>query len=404
MERLKDKKFLIIAAVLLVAVVAYFVLGKAPEQAKPAAPLPEVATQTLAPAPLTKKIVLSGETKSFADIKVAPKYAGRVLEVRADLGDHVQTGDVLLIMDTAELDLEIRQNQAQTDGSNAESHVTKTTFEENLLSLETSHRIAQTRLERKRHLYSLGAISRDEFETAESEFKAKDALYQAAVREREFFDGTPASVLAKEYAAKKNKYATEVLEQKREEMVLRAAFPGVISYRAADVGAYLGAGQEVFRLVDNSQINVDVIVGENDVTHIQEGSEIPVFIDSLGKEYLGKITFVSSTMEADARGYLVRISLDNPDESIKAGLFARGELNLIQKQAALFLPKDAIIKRIGKVYVYVVEGESVRMQEVKTGLINDQEEEIIEGLQAGDTVAISNLDRLKDGSKIKIKE
>ena len=185
-------------------------------------------------------------------------------------------------------------------------------------------------------------------------------------------------------------------------MFIRAPRSGVIGYRNVEVGSYLTAGSKVLTLVDNSHLYVDCTLSENDAALLTTGMPVNVTIDAMGATYNGKVVYVSPAMSDESKSYSVRISLDVAKGNIKAGLFARTSLDILQRRDTLFAPKDALLSKNGKttVFVYNPDTETVEEREITIGLINDDEVEILTGINEGEIVAVSSIDRLKNGGRV----
>ena len=185
-------------------------------------------------------------------------------------------------------------------------------------------------------------------------------------------------------------------------MIIRAPRGGVIGYRDVEVGSFLSAGSKILTLIDNSHLYVDCSLSENDAALLSTGLPVSVTIDALGATYSGKIVYVSPGMGAGTKSYVARISLDIAKGDIKAGLFARTSVDILQRKDTLFAPKDAVLTKNGitTVFVYNHEDGTVEEREVKIGLINDEEVELLSGVKEGDEVVITNLDRMKNGGKV----
>ena len=347
-----------------------------------------------------RHIALSGQTVADAHITLAPKYSGRITAVQAKLGDHVKAGDVLMVQDTGDLDWSIRQNQAAAQAAAADAVEAEATYNANYIKTQNAYEIERMKYERNAYLFSIGAISQETLDSVKEEYMTSKAAYEALDNQS---DGSsmPASVASKQYTADKNSYAAKGLEKQREDMYLIAPRDGVIGYRAAEVGALAAAGTKVFELVDNSHVYVDCSLSENDAAVLETGMDVDVTIDALGQSYTGKLVYVSPAMDDSAKTYTVRISLDEDKSAIKAGLFARSQIDILQRPQTLFVPKEAVINKNGRVTVFVVRpDQTVEERDVRIGLLNDTQEEIISGLADGDVVALSNQDRLKDGMTV----
>ena len=351
-------------------------------------------------ADMMRHIALSGQTVADAHITLAPKYSGRITAVQAKLGDHVKAGDVLMVQDTGDLDWSIRQNQAAAQAAAADAVEAEATYNANYIKTQNAYEIERMKYERNAYLFSIGAISQETLDSVKEEYMTSKAAYEALDNQS---DGSsmPASVASKQYTADKNSYAAKGLEKQREDMYLIAPRDGVIGYRAAEVGALAAAGTKVFELVDNSHVYVDCSLSENDAAVLETGMDVDVTIDALGQSYTGKLVYVSPAMYESAKTYTVRISLDEDRSAIKAGLFARSQIDILQRPQTLFVPKEAVINKNGRVTVFVVRpDQTVEERDVRIGLLNDTQEEIISGLADGDVVALSNQDRLKDGMTV----
>ena len=274
------------------------------------------------------------------------------------------------------------------------------TYNANYIKTQNAYEIERMKYERNAYLFSIGAISQETLDSVKEEYMTSKAAYEALDNQS---DGSsmPASVASKQYTADKNSYAAKGLEKQREDMYLIAPRDGVIGYRAAEVGALAAAGTKVFELVDNSHVYVDCSLSENDAAVLETGMDVDVTIDALGQSYTGKLVYVSPAMDDSAKTYTVRISLDEDKSAIKAGLFARSQIDILQRPQTLFVPKEAVINKNGRVTVFVVRpDQTVEERDVRIGLLNDTQEEIISGLADGDVVALSNQDRLKDGMTV----
>ena len=386
----------------LLAIALYFYMGMGKDNMqKVRRNSPVVEVQEVVRADMGRHIVLSGQTVADASISLAPKYNGRITAVYADLGDWVEEGQILMVQDLEDLDISIAQNAAAAGAARADVRETAATYNANLSSKKNAYELASAKYERQKYLFSIGAISQDKLDSVEAEYSAAKAAYEVLANQQA--GGMAAAIESKELLAAKQEHATEALEKQRSDMILRAPRSGIIAYRNAEVGAMAAAGTKAFTLVDNGHINVDCTIGENDAAILQAGMEVNVTIDALGKDFLGKIIFVSPAMDEDSKSYRVRVSLDNPDNTVKAGLFAHTAVDILQRPQTIFVPQSAVLTRNGEQYVFVLrEDGMVERRVVKIGLLNDVSEEILEGLAEGEKVVLTNQDKLQDGMKVKV--
>lgn len=360
---------------------------------------PVVKVVTVNRADMMRHIDLSGQTVADANIPLAPKYTGRVTAVNVKLGDEVKKGEVLMVQDTGDLDISIAQNAAAAGAAQADAREATASYDANYLKARNDLELEQSKYERNQYLFSIGAISQDTLDKVKQEYLASKAAFDILADQVQ--GGSAASVESKQYTAEKSERATDALRHQREDMYLRAPRDGIIGYRNVEVGAIVSAGTKVLSLVDNSHMNVDCTLSENDAAILKTGLAVKVTIDAMGTDYDGEIVYVSPAMDESSKTYQVRIELADSADDIKAGLFAHTAIDILQRRATLCVPKEAVLSRNGKQTVFVVCPDgTVEEREVKIGLMNDAEEEILDGIEDGDTVVVTNQDKLQDGKSV----
>lgn len=398
-----DRRKAVVASVACLAVLAlalYGFLGKSAKQkVKTGGGKPLVKVVTVTRADMMRHIDLSGQTVADANIPLAPKYTGRATEVRAKLGDTVEAGDVLMVQDTGDLDISIAANDAATGAARADAREARASYDANYIKARNDLELEQSKYERNQYLYSIGAISQDTLDKVKQEYLASKATFDVLADQVQ--DGDAASVQSKVYTADKAEHATDALRRQREDMYLRAPRAGVIGYRNVEAGEIVSAGTKVFSLVDTSHLNVDCTLAESDAAILKPGMDVQVTVDALGEDYAGKIVYVSPAMDDTSKTYQVRIELETDDDAMKAGLFARTAIDILQRRATLCVPKEALLSRNGRQTLFVVgEDGKVESRDIKVGLMNDAEVEILDGIEPGDTVVVTNQDKLQDGKKV----
>lgn len=389
---------------LLLVIALYFYIGAGKDKGPGVRRnIPEVQVQEVVRADMQRHIVLSGQTVADASINLAPKYSGRIAEVYVNLGDYVEEGQVLMVQDLGDLDISIAQNSAAASAAWADAREAAAAYNANIISKRNAYELAKAKYERQKYLFSIGAISQDTLDSVEQEFSASRAAYEVLANQVD--SGGAAAVQSKELTAQKQEHATEALQKQREDMMLRAPRSGIIAYRNAEVGALATAGTKAFTLVDNRHINIDCNIGENDAAILRPGMLVKITIDALGRDFSGKIVFVSPAMEEGTKSYQVRLSLEDGDDTVKAGLFAHTAVDILQRPQTIFVPQSAVLSRNGQQYVFVLLPDgTVEQRTVKIGLLNDEAEEIIEGLSVGEKVVLTNQDKLQTGMKVKVAE
>jgi multidrug efflux pump subunit AcrA (membrane-fusion protein) len=363
---------------------------------------PAVDTYVVERKDMLRRISLYGQTVSEAHIDIAPKYTGRITAVNVSLGQKVNAGDVLIVQDTGDLELSIAQNNAATRQAEADAKESESSYNATYQKEQADYERTRTKYERYQALYEQGAISKESLDTVYQEMVNSKAALDTLLNQTMSGD-VPASVESKRAAMEKSKRATNSLEKQQADLILRAPRAGTIGYRNAEVGAMATAGQKVLELVDNSKIYIDCQISEQDVAAVKTGAKVNVAIESLGNSYAGTIIYVSPATDSTTKSYTARIGLDATDELIKGGMFGRTQIEVLQRPQTLFVPKESVVEKNGKISLFIIDSENKAQERlVKLGLRNDIEVEILEGLQEGDRVAVTNLARLKNDLVVEV--
>ena len=360
----------------------------------------EVHTKVLAPEPMYKTVTLFGQTSAAAKINVVNKYAGMITEVHKDLGDKVSVGDVLAQQDLKDINIQIDRAEADFKSYDAYTERYDATFQSNFAKYQSDYNLKKTNFDRYTELFKKGAVSKLALDEAEQQMLSAKANLESLTNQK-LYDGKPAYVAQRAERAEQRRNSKLLLENQREDMTIRAPREGIISFRNAEAGNYVQAGTHLFTIVDNSALNLNCYVSEYDAALLNTGETVSVFVESLGKKYDGKITFVSPDKNRENKNYMVRIALDKTDGQVKSGMFARGTLRFLQKDKALFVNRSALLELNGKQYAFILgDDKKVHRKPVQSGIRNPEFAEIVSGLQAGDRVITDNITRLREGLQV----
>tara|TARA_Y100000996_G_scaffold368592_1_gene315059 strand:+ start:1008 stop:1877 length:870 start_codon:yes stop_codon:yes gene_type:complete len=181
-----------------------------------------------------------------------------------------------------------------------------------------------------------------------------------------------------------------------------APFSGVLGYTGLTEDILISNNIFIITLDDNSTIYSDIKIPENYSTSIKKGLPVKVKLSSFkDKTFLGEVDFVSSRINADTRSLLSRIKIDNTNLELISGslLEVRVKFNL---RNSLSVPDTSVMIEGDKSYVYKIDDNNIANKtQVKTGLRNDKNIEIVSGLNKGDIIVAEGLKKVRPRGKIK---
>lgn len=171
---------------------------------------------------------------------------------------------------------------------------------------------------------------------------------------------------------------------------LRALFNGQVDKNDAVVGALAVAGTPVIT-ISNNNLEIQVSIPESQIANIKVGNSADVTLDAFGNNQVFKASVVSidttTTMENGIAVYKARLKFEAENDQIKSGMTANVTIVSGTRENVVIVPNAAVIQKTGKYFVIIDKGTAGKEnREVQIGIKDDQNTEIISGLQAGEKV------------------
>ena len=351
-----NRSFVPFLSALVFAVLATGCKPAATESAKaaPAAPLSVAVTQAKR-GPITRSISLPANVRALQQATLYAKVAGYLKTVSVDRGDAVKAGEVLAEIEVPELLADAAKYQAEVTVTQA-----------------------------------------DHQRLTEALKKAPDLVVPLTVD------------------AAKGKFEMALASAKRNETLLGftkivAPFSGVVTKRWADVGALIPAAAgnsspssaAVVTLADFSKVRVEVFVPESEAPLLKPGLTAEVKVEELaGKTFVGKVTRIAWSLDETTKTMPVEIELENPDGTLRPGMFATAKIAVSQKPDALLLPTDALFVEKAKTSVFTLVDGKAKKVSVKVGFEDGKSFEVLEGVTAEAVVIVTGKLPLADGQPV----
>lgn len=287
-----------------------------------------------------------GSLRSDESVVVSAEVSGRIAKINFEEGQPVRRGDVLVQLDDSVARAELAQAQA------------------NLA-------LAQSRFDRSQRLQTAGFVSKEAREDASIALQLQEA-------------------------------SIELAKARLDKTRIVAPFDGIIGLRSISVGEYVSPGQDIAPLEAVSVLKADFRLPERHVSDIQVGQTLEINVDAMpGKLFTGKVYAVSPLIEAGGRSVLVRATVDNQQGLLFPGMFARVQL-ITSSGDALVVPETALSPSGQSQYVYRLNEGRVEQVLVQIGERREGLVEIVSGLNAGDEVTVTGLQRLRNNAPVKV--
>lgn len=339
----------ILLPILLLSAVLMAGCAKKAEEKKPSGPPAAIITVTQAQArdvPIIERAL--GEADSATAPKVGAEVAGRIVRIRAEIGDSVKKGQVLAEIDASDYASDTKKLEAQA---------------------ATQQRLA----ERYRELAAKGYISPTQLENAEAQNIAAREQHVRAV---------------------KNLSRTHIV----------SPVTGRVEQRLVSEGDWIDLGKPVFQISTSAALRVRLPFPESTASRIKPGQTVRLSTPTApGTTVEGKIAQLRPQVGGTSRSFDAIVEVNNPGDW-KPGASVDGEVVVETHVGAVTVPEISVVLRPAGTVVYVVADGKAQQRVVKTGTKGNGVVEILAGLAAGETVALDGAGFLTDKAAVTVKD
>lgn len=307
-----------------------------------------VSTAAVESALIEDRVTAVGSLMPLRQVELRPAVEGRVVEVAVSSGDEVAQGDLILRLD-----------------SRAE--------EATVAEAEATLREAQQNFDRVEELSRTNNAAQDQLEAARARLTRAEAGAEGA---------------------------RAALEDRR----LTAPFDGSLGLIDTDPGEYVDTATTVAELSDLSVVQADLALPERYFERLEPGLGVEVETPAYpGETFTGTVTVRAPLVSPNSRSFDIRAEIDNADRRLVGGMFAQSRI-VFGDYEGLAVPDDAVISEGLTSYVFTVDEDTARRQEVRLGGSVGSLTEVAEGLEEGARVVVAGWDTLSDGAPVTVSD
>lgn len=325
--------------------------------------LAKIDVTTVEPREINERVRVSGELRPVNRAAIEAKVSGTVLEVNARPGQSVERGDVLVRLETDDLQSALVQHNSNLEAARAELELAERT-------LEKTERLAER-----------GFATTAALEQAQSDVASARANVQGLSAQ------------------------SETARTALRDAELIAPFDGIVASRSIEPGESANANTELLTMVDTSVLEAEVLVSTRDIVRLEVGQRAELQVDGMEDSPVhGTVERINPVAKEGSRVVPVFIRLENTDGRLWGGMFATGSILVREEKDVLAVPQTALRgDEDGRYVLTVSEGKLVRQSvDVGPSWNGNRLVQITNGIAAGDTVLSAPLPELQAGIPVVI--
>ena len=291
-----------------------------------------------------------GSIAAVQGVTVTTEIAGTIKEINFESGAVVTNGTLLVRLDTSSEEAQLR-------------------------ALDSQAELAGINVERTRKLRADNTISQSELDTAE-------------------------------FALKQNQANADNIRATIAKKTIRAPFAGRLGIRQVNLGQFLDLGKPIVSLQSLVPVYANFSLPQQNLGQLKTGLPVRVTTDAYpGRDFTGTLTTINPDLDESTRSVTLQATLDNADQALHPGMFARISVLLPQEKDVLVIPLTAVLSAPFGDTVYVVEPGTngtltARSQLIRTGAARGDYVTVEAGLKAGDKVVSTGVFKMRNGGSV----
>jgi len=352
---------------------------------------------------IQRQVDLSGTLMAIDQAKVSSEAAGVIREIPIQIGSAVPAGAPLVVLDKREYQLALdraesalRQTRAQLGMTGPLGDSDTLPADEDIASVRNAYATyldAKASADRTQKLSERGIVSPSEMQTSETKLKVAEAAWHSA-----------SDTARGQKALLQDRRASYTLATKKlADTTVRAPFAGVVSDRPVQVGEFISERTPVATVVRVSPLKVRTGIQEKFAGVIKAGQDVQFGVESYGDTvFTGKVAYVSPALDQVMRTFTVEALVENKDQRLKPGFFAKGVILTNKDENVLAVPDTAVSTLAGVSSVYAIRDGKIAQTTVTLGVRQGELWEIVDGLKGDETLADNRLNELANGVRVQV--
>jgi RND family efflux transporter MFP subunit len=362
-----------------------------------AAEIPSATVVAVTRGTIAHTLKLAGQFQPYQVVDVHAKVSGYIKHIYVDIGDRVQAGQTLAVLEVPELNAQLKGTVSQFGRSKDE--ITRAQHE--VARAESEHSAVHADYLRLLQAFTAqpGLIAQQELDNAQS----KDLSTAAQI------DAAKATLSGARQGADVADADRERVQDLNDYTHVTAPLSGIIVWRYADTGALIQAGTAsdtqslpLVKLSQSSLLRLRLPVPEDAVSYIHEGAEVNVTVDAIHRTLVGKVVRFTRDVSLATGTMETEIDVENNDLSLTPGMYANTTLELERTNNVLLIPVQAVITNGNQASVLMVDsGERVQARNVALGMHGTTLVEVKSGLNEGDKVITGGQSNYQPGEVVR---
>ncbi|MDT4953930.1 MAG: hypothetical protein QOJ02_2068 [Acidobacteriota bacterium] len=371
-------------------------------------------------------IEVTGSLAAHETSDVAAQASGQVISTPVSVGAFVRQGSVLARLNDRDARLRLRQAQASEQQSvagvrQAEARLglgVNGRFDASTIpevrsaaaaydSALAQQRLAEANAKRYAELVETGDVARSVYDQYRTQADTTRAQAGSARQQLEtainLARQNNQAILTAQAAVESARAQVAIAQKAVADTIVRAPYSGYVSARPTALGEYVTPASVIATILLTNPLKLQLQVPELDAPNMRVGMAVALSVDAYrDRTFAGRVSAINPAIDPTSRAFTVEADVENPDNSLRAGMFVTARVTLPGGNQVVFVPREAVFndQNTNSYRVFVVDGTTAHLQVVQIGDEENGWIQILSGVQGNAEVATSNLQQLYEGAKV----
>lgn len=408
--------------------------------------------------------VYTANVDSEDNVSVFPSSVGKVQSINVEVGQEVKKDDVLFVLDNTELTYKFNAAKANYDSASAsydkvvggsakqaqvdaaksleaaqnelkdaqEAYdIAKSQYDDNttIASAQIAYDSAKTNYDRTNALFSSGAVSQLELETAQDKLDTSKAALDLATNNSKMALSSaetrlnnaqasynsastnstitnsitnPENIAAAKASLDSAKASLDLAQYSLDNLNVKSPIDGKISAKNITVGEYTSNQTPSLVITSDNALNVTIKVTETNIQNVKPGMKADIYVPSSGLSYEGTVSTVSPSADVKTGMFDVKVTIDAPDDNLNVGMVTNVTLINDKEDDTLLIPSQCVFKEGDDSYVYTINGDKLSKKTIEVASNKDNYLEVSSGISKDDQIVIQGSSNMTDNMKCNV--
>ncbi|WP_010278407.1 efflux RND transporter periplasmic adaptor subunit [Paenibacillus senegalensis] len=399
-----------ITAVILSSAILAGCTAPAPEaeSANPEGQVKKVRIQEVGKLPIGQPLEQVADLVPSLQMGVFAKANGDVTQLLKQRGDYVSEGEVIARLDSSDVllqrqkgELGIKASEAQLSQARQDYNNGLTELRNSISKMESAIDEIQKNYNKMRNNYDLGLVTQFEVEQMETQLNNQLKDLEILQQQLQTMESTN-PLAALEVQLETSRLSIQEIDRNLQYYEIKAPLSGYLTQLPIVENMTLSPGTQVGQIEQLNPIKLVANLSEEAAEYLRGKEQVSFRVPGIEEIQTGTVTYLAEVMDTTTRTFELNVEAANDEGLLRPGTRTYIQLSGEEEREVIAVPTSSIVREGPDTFVFVLVGDTAEKRQVQLGRLNGLDQEIVSGLNAGESLIVSGQHQLTDQEKVEL--